>query len=322
MVESVLPIILALSILLQLISAGAAVWLSVRSGFYKPWILIASAVSLMAVRRIISFVDVIHGGNIPASALGAELTALLISVLMLTGILMFGPALRMIQRRNELELEAKDMMLRETHHHVKNDLQLLQSIVTLQRSFQHTDSEPEFLNDLESRIHSICLLHEHLYKTGISSASTQVYLQSLAESIANTYNHMNVEVQLDLHDHPISTKNLLYCGLITNEALTNCYKHAFDESSGSPRVLVRTQQDGDKLLLEIKDNGHGMTDVEIHDSSESSYGMSLIHALGENSGWSIDVDGSNGTSITARVPLETEHVPAPRTANQTAPQTA
>lgn len=311
MVESVLPIILAVSILLQLVSAGAAVCLSIRSGFYKPWILIASAVSLMALRRIISFVDVIRGGHIPASALGAELTALLISVLMLTGILMFGPALRMIQRRNELELEAKDLMLRETHHHVKNDLQLLQSIVTLQRSFQSPDSQADFLGDLESRIHSISLLHEHLYKTGISSASTQEYLQSLGESIANTYSHMDVEVQLDLHDHPISTKNLLYCGLIINEALTNSYKHAFDESSVSPHILVRTQQDDDKLLLEIKDNGRGMSDAAIHDSSETSYGMSLIHALGESSGWSIVLDGSNGTSVTARVPLEAVHPPAP-----------
>jgi len=308
--ESILAATLAVSILLQLLSAGSAVYLSVRSGFYKPWILIAAAVSLMAVRRIISFIDIMQGGHIPDSALGAELTALLISVFMLSGILMFGPALRMIQRRNELELEARDLMLRETHHHVKNDLQLLQSIVTLQRSFQGTDSEPAFLSDLESRIRSISLLHEHLYKTGTSSASTQVYLQSLAESVAGAYTHKNVELELDLHDHPISTKNLLYCGLITNEALTNCYKHAFDESSVRPQVLVRTQQEGEQLLLEIKDNGCGMADAAINSSSKCSYGMSLIHALGENYGWSIVIDGSNGTSIRARVPLE----PTPQTA--------
>lgn len=259
----------------------------------------------MAIRRIISFIDIMQGGHIPASALGAELTALLISVLMLSGILMFGPALRMIQRRNELELEAKDMIVRETHHHVKNDLQLLQSIVTLQRNFQNTASDPAFLSDLESRIRSISLLHEHLYKTGTSVASIQFYLQSIADSISTTYDLRNVEIQLDLQDHSVSTKNLLYCGLLTNEALTNCYKHAFEEHTENPHIQVRTQREDDQLLLQISDNGCGMSADAIQDSSQNSYGMSLIQSLGETSGWSVVIDGSNGTSITARLPLET-----------------
>ncbi len=305
LVETILPAILGLSILLQLASAVTAVCLSVRTGFYKPWILIAAAVSLMAVRRIISFIDIMQGGHIPASALGAELTALLISTLMLAGILMFGPALRMIQRRNELELEAKDMIVRETHHHVKNDLQLLQSIVTLQRGFQNTDSDPGFLSDLESRIRSISLLHEHLYNIEASVASVQFYLQSIAESISTTYNHRNVEMHLDLQDHPVSTKNLLYCGLLTNEALTNCYKHAFGQGTANPQIHVRTQRENGQLLLQVSDNGCGMTRDAIQDSSRNSYGMSLIQSLGESSGWSVVIDGSNGTSISARLPLDT-----------------
>ena len=304
MIESILPVILGLSILLQLLSAGAAVCLSARTGFYKPWILIAAAVSLMAVRRIISFIDIVQGGEIPVSALGAESTALLISALMLSGILLFAPALRMIQRRNELELQAKDMMVRETHHHVKNDLQLLQSIVTLQKSFPNTDINSSFLNDLETRIHSISLLHEQLYQTDSSAGSIKRYLQSLADSIAEAHNHKQVELKLDLHDYPVSTKNLLYCGLLTNEALTNCFKHAFDGNSKDPHIVVQTLAENDQLLLTIADNGYGMTDAAIYDSVEQSYGMSLIQSLGENSGWSVVIDGSSGTSISAHLPLE------------------
>jgi hypothetical protein len=144
--------ILAVSIALQLAAAGTALSLMRRSGFYLPWLLVSIAISLMAIRRITSFVGMLQRHSFPSSALGPELIALLISILMLSGLWLFRPAFRSLVTVRERELSAKDLLIRESHHHVKNDLQMLQSLIRLQMNAARESGEREILRDLVLRV--------------------------------------------------------------------------------------------------------------------------------------------------------------------------
>ena len=313
--------ILAVSIPLQVASAVTALCLMRRSGFHLPWLLISIAVSLMAIRRITSFVGMIQRGKFPATALGPELIALAISVLMLSGLRLFRPAFRSLMAARKQELSAKDLLIRESHHHVKNDLQMLQSLIRLQMNTTQKSGERDILRDLVLRVRAFSILHEHIYRGVEGEVSFRQYVGNLARAIAENFRRGRVRLQVDLHDAPIDWRNLLYSGLVVNEALTNAFKYAFDEGAESPVVRVSNHLEGEEIVVEITDNGKGLS-PEILEGCQDAYGLILMRGIGSYPGWSLDIEsppsspgaavglrpGSRGTRVLFRVPAR---IPGP-----------
>jgi hypothetical protein len=231
------------SIFLQLASAVTAIILIRRSGFYKPWFFISAAIAFMAVRRIISLGNMAVSGIILQSELGPELIALLISILMLTGLLLFRPAfstIRAMQERSKAKLAEKDLLVRESHHHVRNDLQMLAGMVRIEQDFLPEGPLQSFLKDLELCIQSFTLLHDYVYSGENEKGLMSVYIRQLVEIIKRVYAASNpsVQIRLDLSDFEAERKEMLYSGLILNEAVTNAYKYAFPEGAVSSPVIT------------------------------------------------------------------------------------
>ena len=284
------PIVLSVSILLQIASAVTALLLIRVSGYLKPWLFISVAIVLMAIRRIISLHNILVSGVFPASALGPELVALAISVFMLTGLVLFQPtfrAIRRIQADSERRIEEGRMMVRESHHHIKNDLQMLAGLVRMQVQSMPPDASQDLLRDVELRIRSFAMLHDEIYSAGSDAVDFAQYIERLVRSIHAVYTLRTSRVRLGLELDSVRAdrKEMLYCGLVLNEALTNVYKHAFpDDAVADPRVVVSLREQGETRVLEIRDNGVGIPPDEC-DDAVSSYGLSLIRAVGEGGTW-------------------------------------
>lgn len=286
--QSIVPVVLTFSILLQLASAAVALRLIRLSGCCRPWMFIATAIVLMAVRRIVTLCALIDKAAFPPSALGAELVALAISVLMLIGLLLLGPTFRSIRAaQNEASRRADEerLLVRESRHHVKNDLQMLIALVRLQTGAMPQGPPRDLLVDLESRIRSIALLHEEIYAAGESARNLPEYLSRLSRSVVRAYGSADtpVDLRLRLVQMEAQRRDLLSCGLLVNEARTNAFKHAFPPGAvAHPRVVVESRHAGGRRVLEIRDNGVGM---DASPPAGGSFGGTLIRSIGEGGGW-------------------------------------
>lgn len=290
------PVILAISTLLQVASAVTALYLIRVSGYLKPWLLISAAIVLMAIRRIITLSSMISTGVVPSSSVGPELVALLISTLMLTGLLLLGPSfanIRRAQAESEREIEEGRLMVRESHHHIKNDLQMLASLVRMQIHAMPDGPSRDLFRDLELRIRSFALLHEEIYASHDEGVQLSHYLRRLSRAIHGVYDSGGPSIELVFELDPIGAnrKEILYCGLLLNEALTNVHKHAFTGARvHHPRVVVATKQSGDRRILSVTDNGVGLgASGSGCPDRESSYGLTLIRVIGESEGWKTTV---------------------------------
>lgn len=302
--SSILPVVLVVSIALQLVSACLGFWMIFKSGFYKPWIPLSAAILLMGIRRIISFAGMVRANKFPATALDAEIVALLISVLMVTGLLLFAPAFDLIKQNRRKELHAKELLIRESHHHVKNDLQFLNSIVGLQENASQSEQERTNLKDLGLRIHSFSMVHEYLYTLGSRGLPSKVYFSDLARKVSEVYDRgqNKVKIDLDVDDLQLPHKDLQYCGLLVNEALTNSYKYAFKDVP-DPLIRISLKAQDDQVELIISDNGPGLPDA-VQGGEETSFGLAMMRGITSNPGWEMSIDSSNGTTVSARFPRQ------------------
>jgi two-component sensor histidine kinase len=303
MYSPILPVVLVVSIVLQLISAGLGFVMIFKSGFYKPWIPLSAAILLMGIRRIISFMGMVQANYFPATALSAEIVALLISVLMVTGLYLFAPAFKLIGQNRQKELQAKDLLIRESHHHVKNDLQFLNSIVGLQKHSTDSEHERNNLDDLGLRIQSFSLIHEYLYNLGSMGLPSRLFFSDLVKKVSDVYDpgEGRVKVLMDIDDLQLHHKDLQYCGLLVNEALTNSYKYAFKAVADPLIQLSLKAQDG-YIQLSILDNGSGLPEA-VQNGKIESFGLAMIRGITSDPGWEITIDGTKGTTIRARFPI-------------------
>lgn len=288
--------VLAFSVILQFGAAFVALLLARMGAFRVPAALLATAIVLMAVRRSFSFGQLVVG-RIPASVfLVPELVALIISVVMLFGLIMLCRKLREISRTHGdalAALEERGLLLRELHHHAKNDLQLLQSLVALEREASEDPVASSILQDFSTRIRTISLLHDRVYEPD-GEGSLLVYLDGLIQGVRNSYSVGGETVSFDtsIEDLPLSRSQLIHCGLIFNEALTNSLKYAF-RGVKSPRItVVARSEDGDRLL-EVRDNGVGL----LEERRDGGFGMTLMESIARLEGWKLTICSDGGTCV-------------------------
>jgi two-component sensor histidine kinase len=182
-------------------------------------------------------------------------------------------------------LVEKETMLKEIHHRVKNNFQLMESILSLQAQTLDDPRALVPLIDAENRILSMAFVHERLYESpDLGSVDALAYLGDLASSIqgnfSGVFTGVEVEVLGEALELPLDT--ILPCGLIVNELMGNAIKHAFPrgEWSGEPIITVRIGRCApDRAFVEVEDNGIGIRTVKGPTEGHGSIGILLVQSL-------------------------------------------
>lgn len=205
----------------------------------------------------------------------------------------------------ELELkksiEEKEVLLKEVHHRVKNNLQVISSILNLQSTKIKDKSMLLALKDSQDRIRSMATIHERLYRTkNFSSLNLSEYVQDLSESILSSYELSNISVELvfSLDEIFISLNTAIPCGLIINELITNSLKYAFNERNKGT-IRINLQKFKEEIVLVISDDGIGIQDLK-NIKNTDTLGITLVTTLVEQIEGEIKIENESGTTFTIK----------------------
>jgi len=194
-------------------------------------------------------------------------------------------------------LREKEVLLQEVHHRVKNNMQLIMSIVHLQQS--STVDLDEFCERLEARIRAMSFVHELLYQSpDLSTIRIRELLQGLTAAVAQAPNAPRVTVQSE--EIALPMERAIPLSLITNELLANAVKHAHN-ANAPDEVVVSLSRCGGSIELSVRDAGPGFPDGFVPEQS-TGLGMRLITALAEQLDGTVSVGYREGGYVTVRVP--------------------
>jgi PAS domain S-box-containing protein len=196
-------------------------------------------------------------------------------------------------------LEEKTALLKEVHHRVKNNLQIVSSLLNLQARQVKNPAALETLRDTQGRIRSMALLHETLYREGNASrVNCAVYFSHLCAHLCRAFGQMaeRVRVRTDIAPVELGLDIAIPCGLIVNELVSNSFKHAFpDGRRGEITVKLCTQDDG-QVVLSVTDDGIGLSsDVDYQQTG--TLGMQLVTGLAKQVSAAIEVKSAPGTMV-------------------------
>ncbi len=222
------------------------------------------------------------------------------------------------QRVSSLQesLEHTQLLIREIHHRVKNNLQVIESLLGLQMH-QHSDSQTrDLFQNTRFRVHAMALVHEQLYKQQTQgSLDLEPYLRLIVQHLQSSLQSDTTTVEITVHAPNIALPlhRAIPCGLLVTELVSNCFKHAFSSTTRGIISVQMTKPDSTNFCLQVQDNGTGIpSDLDIR--STGSLGMQLIVALVEHQlGGTIALDGELGTRFTISFPIEESQAP-PQTA--------
>lgn len=199
-------------------------------------------------------------------------------------------------------LDEKVLLLREIHHRVKNNLQIISSILNLQSLAVKDQYLTDVFKQNQNRVKSMAMIHEKLYNApDLAKIDFSDYLRSLTTDITYTYlvKTENIDIKLDLEDNiRLNIETAIPCGLIFGELISNSIKHAFKEGVKG-KIKVGFEKIGEDLILTVSDNGSGLPD-EIDFHKTESLGLQLVNSLVEQLEGSITLDKSHGTKFTIK----------------------
>ena len=203
------------------------------------------------------------------------------------------------QKEDEIQrlLQEKEMILKEVHHRIKNNMSTIQSLLTLQASTLNDKSAIDALEDAANRVRSMTILYNELYNQSFfESAPIKNYLPVLVDDIVNNFPNSNiVEIELKIEDFEIPAKFLQPLGIILNELITNIMKYAFG-GRDSGKIIVIASQFENKIHIEVDDNGIGMPEG-VNFKTSNGFGMMLIDNLTNQLNGVIKILRNNGTQV-------------------------
>ncbi len=202
-------------------------------------------------------------------------------------------------------LAEKGILLKEIHHRVKNNLQIVSSLLHLQASQVQDAKIVEALRDSQNRIRSMALIHEKLYGSqDLAQIDFAEYVRNLATFLFRSYQIYADTVKLDVvADAPVrlTIDTAIPCGLIVNELISNALKHAFPQRRGGTIRVTLGKLDDGKLRLRVSDDGVGLAQT-IDVAQTQSLGLQLVKTLVDQLGGTLDVTRNGGTQFTMLLP--------------------
>ena len=216
-------------------------------------------------------------------------------------------AQKLAEQELKAALQEKDVLLREIHHRVKNNMQVISSLLNLQEYQMVEDTGRAVLQDIRARITSMALIHEQLYRsTSLARIEMQPYTLEMAHSLLESYtpNRGGIGLQVDMAEVVLDVDQAVPCGLILNEIISNSLKHALSGTrDGRISITGRLTPDGMAQLV-VSDNGPGLP-PDLDWRHTRSMGLSLVVGLAEQQlGGHIDLDNTGGTAFTITFLIE------------------
>ncbi|UXI70380.1 PAS domain S-box protein [Tahibacter amnicola] len=209
-----------------------------------------------------------------------------------------------IQEQLRASVHEKEILLKEVHHRVKNNLQVISTLINMQMRSISGSAALMALEECQSRVQAIALIHEKLYQSkDYARVPFAEYARSLALNVFDAAGALDsaVTLETDFADVAIAVDRAIPCALILNELVSNALKHAFDRhQKGTVTVALRRDPDG-LLVMSVCDNGRGLP-PDLERRRASSLGMELVQTLVEQLDASMEIVSGkdNGTQFTIR----------------------
>lgn len=208
------------------------------------------------------------------------------------------------EKQLEVSLEDKTVLLREVHHRVKNNMQVISSLLNLQSMYIHDAKVLQNLKETESRINSMALVHERLYLSeGIASINVGEYVSNLASKLISIYSQKtSVSLVTDIEDLSFDIDTMVPVGLIINEIVSNSLKHGFcDREQGRITISIKRVAGG-MVEMVMGDNGAGMPQG-IDLNASATLGLLLITMLTQQVDGTVRIEPGEGTRYRILFPL-------------------
>lgn len=199
-------------------------------------------------------------------------------------------------------IKEKEVMLKEIHHRVKNNLQVVYSLLNLQARNISDNVVRTMFEESRNRVSSMALIHEKLYRSNdLSHIDFKEYVQNLVAGIASTYNRQNIVFTTDIPPLQFDINIGIPCGLIINELVSNSLKHAFPEERHGSITISANKKSAEEFALTVSDDGIGFP-TEIDYTNTTSLGMQLIIILTKQLNGTVALEREEGTKFTITFP--------------------
>lgn len=231
----------------------------------------------------------------------------LVAVIMLISVGFVVGALRDLYKKTRAQekkidraLEDKRLLLKELHHRVKNNLNIMASFIYLQAESVSGDEAKKVLQETHTRILSMMDIYNELFRSDVyARVNTGAYLQNITRIYENPTLHLSTEVE----DIFLDSETAVSLGLIINELITNAIKYAFPEGRRGEISIRLVKVDGKKVELTVTDDGVGIPEDFTIDETKS-FGFSLITTLAAQVGGTLTIENREGTRVTLLFPLQ------------------
>ncbi|CAD6534218.1 Serine/threonine-protein kinase PknD [Paraburkholderia hiiakae] len=197
-------------------------------------------------------------------------------------------------------LVEKEALLHEVHHRVKNNLQLISSLLNLQAERVEDKAVAELFADSRNRVRSMAMVHENLYRAGnFARIPMTVHVKTLCGHLARVYDmgRLGVDMQIAVDDIQLDMNRAVSCGLIINELVSNALKHAFPNQRGGVLRIDLRALDTQRCELRVSDDGVGLA-PDFSLERDETLGLRLVHDLVLQLRGSVDVSQQEGTTFT------------------------
>jgi PAS domain S-box-containing protein len=202
---------------------------------------------------------------------------------------------RVAEERIRLSLKEKEVLLKEVHHRVKNNLQIISSLLNLQSKYIKDSQALEMFKESRNRIRSMTLIHEKLYRSkDLANLDVAEYIQNLSSNLFRSYSSGRVSLKTQVDDILLGIDTAIPCGLIINELVSNSLKHAFPEKQGE--IFVDLHRDDGRFTLIVRDNGVGFPE-NVDFRNTDSLGLQLVCTLTDQLDGAIELNRTGGTEF-------------------------
>ncbi|MDO5837019.1 MAG: PAS domain S-box protein [Methanobacterium sp.] len=205
--------------------------------------------------------------------------------------------LKNVENSLKNSLEEKEMLLREIHHRVKNNLQIISSLLSLQRLQVENPQTADILWECQGRVRAMAMIHENIYQSqDIGRINFKNYVEMLLYDIYNLYrvDKKLIILEMLIEGVEMGIETAMPCGLVINELATNCIKHAFPHGNGTLKIELKT--DGDLHLLIIEDDGIGLPE-NLDPQKSKKLGLMVVNTLVNQLNGEMEIDRTNGTKF-------------------------
>lgn len=209
-----------------------------------------------------------------------------------------------ITKQKQAELE--DIRIKEIHHRIKNNLQIVSSLLSLQANIVDNPEFEKSIRDSIQRISAIAAVHEQMYQSGnMKEVFVKAYVEDLFANISSTYwaRDKAFQKELNIGRFKMNMDQLVPCSLILNEIITNAFKYGFDKNP-NPCLTIDIQKNENTILMQLGDNGNGF-DKDYNKENSTSLGMTLIYLLAEQINAQIKVKSQPGEGVQYTINIPT-----------------